>query len=182
MLQTIPLAPALRIHVHLIVQRLEPQRCQVQDFLLERLAPEPGELHVVQRPVQLDALARLDFRAGCAHAVGSQEVERAQLVRAAPNAPGAALRLGGDGWERVEGGVGVRVGGGGGGEVRGEGREARGRGGEGGLLGRWRLGVGHGGEGLGRWHGFGSRSGDASSMAQGTIYRRLEKKQRRQGQ
>jgi hypothetical protein len=107
MLQAIPLRPALRVDIHLIIQRREPESGKIHNLLLKRLPAKPGELHILQPPIELDVLARADFVRGAPDDVGGQEVEGPDLVVVAvfvEEAPEAALGLALDSGQLVEGG------------------------------------------------------------------------------
>jgi hypothetical protein len=124
MLQTIPLRPGLRINIHLIVQRREPQPSKIHDLLLKRLPAKPRELYILQPPIELDVLACADFVGGATDYIGGQEVEGSDLVVVAifvEEAPEAALGLALDFGQLVEGGelevCGAGYGGGDGGEA-----------------------------------------------------------------
>ena len=64
MLQAIPLRPALRVDIHLIVQRREPESGKIHNLLLKRLPAKPRELDILQPPIELNVLARADFVRG----------------------------------------------------------------------------------------------------------------------
>lgn len=75
-LQAVPLRAGLRVDVHFIVHGCPVCEVGEVDFLLvELLAAEAGELHVVQRPVKLHVLARADFFGGGLDDSGSEEVD-----------------------------------------------------------------------------------------------------------
>ena len=100
-LQAIPLRARLRVDIHLIVQRCEPQPRQIHHLLLERLPAEARELHVLQSPVELDVLAGADLVGGAPDYIWCEQVQRADLIVVAvfvEEAPEAALRLALDAW------------------------------------------------------------------------------------
>ena len=74
-LQAVPLRAGLRVDVHFVIHGCPICEVGEVDFLLvELLAAEAGELHVVQRPVKLHVLARADFFGGGLDDSGSEEV------------------------------------------------------------------------------------------------------------
>lgn len=65
MLQTIPLAPALGIHVDFVIKSIDSIHLKaIQDFVPKGFSTKPRELQIVQRPVELDMAAGFDFGAG----------------------------------------------------------------------------------------------------------------------
>ena len=75
-LQAVPLRAGLRVYVHFIVHRCPVCEVGEVDFLLVKLlAAETGELHVVQRPVELHVLTRADFSRSGLNDSGSEEVD-----------------------------------------------------------------------------------------------------------
>jgi hypothetical protein len=75
-LQAVPLRAGLRVDVHFIVHGCPVCEVGKVDFLLvELLAAEAGELHVVQRPVELHVLARADLFGGGLDNSGGEEVD-----------------------------------------------------------------------------------------------------------
>lgn len=76
MLQAIPLRARLRVDVHFIVHGAELAKVSKINLLLcELFSVEAGELDVVKRPVELDALACCDLAGGGEHDGWGEEVD-----------------------------------------------------------------------------------------------------------
>lgn len=74
-LEGVPLRAGLGVDVDFVVEGGEAERRQVDDGLLEGLAPEAGVLHVVEGPVELDVGAALDLVLGGHDDVAGEEVQ-----------------------------------------------------------------------------------------------------------
>jgi len=120
MFMPIPLTSTLRIEVQLIIQNTRPTHdlplpilsilfcLQLPKYsILKHPPPKARELHILQPPIQLNMLARLDLRTRLLHNHGREHVQCANLVldwAVIPVTPHAALRLAGDVRQIVDGG------------------------------------------------------------------------------
>jgi len=124
MFMPIPLTPTLRIEVQLIIKYTRsthhlplpilPRLLRLllpNDLILKHPPPKTRKLDILQAPIQLYMLARLDLRARLLHDHGREQVECAEFVfdgAIVPVTPHAALRLAGDVRKVIKGGKDMR--------------------------------------------------------------------------
>lgn len=79
-LQRVPLRAGLGVDVDLVVHADKADCLEINLLLVEVFAAEAGELDIVEGPVELDMLTRLDLAAGSFDELGSEQVQGCRRV------------------------------------------------------------------------------------------------------